>query len=290
MAGGYYYYHPARHKLISTSNQLPPHFAASNQPIFDQAAFAIFLVADLDAITPMYGDLAQNFCFLEAGYMSQLLMMEAPTQQLGLCPIGGLQEAAVKETLGVGEHHVCLHSLVGGQIDPSQMTQWFQSEPSDMTGASKTWQDDLRAFLQEKLPAYMVPTIYIPLDSLPLSANGKVDRKALPVPNLDEYDARKTIVPPQTPIEEQIAEIWQEVLDYDTPSIDHDFFAMGGDSIMATRLLTRLRQTFDVDLSLQTIFANPTIAQLAGVIDAESLTTLDPALLEAALAKLMGEE
>ena len=222
--------------------------------------------------------------------MSQLLMMEAPTQQLGLCPIGGLQEVVLKEALGVGEHHLCLHSLVGGQIDPSQMIQWLQSEPNDVSRGSQTWQDGLRTFLQEKLAAYMVPSIYIALDSLPLNANGKVDRNALPVPNLDEYDAIKTIVAPRTPIEEQIAEIWQEVLNNDTASIDHNFFEMGGDSLMATRLLTRLRQTFDVDLSLRTIFANPTIAQLAGIIDAESLSTVDPALLEAAMAKLMGEE
>ncbi|MEZ4732267.1 MAG: AMP-binding protein [Caldilineaceae bacterium] len=192
--GGYYYYHPVQHQLaqILLHSEAQLHlFAGVNQPIFDQAAFAIFLVAQLDAITPMYGDLAQNFCFLEAGYMSQLLMMEAPTQQLGLCPIGGFAEPSLKKALGVGASHLCLHSLVGGQIDPVQMTRWLQPEPQGEPANHHRWQDELQSFLKGKLPAHMVPSIYVSLDALPLSANGKVDRKALPVPDLAESDVKR---------------------------------------------------------------------------------------------------
>lgn len=289
ITGGFYYYHPAQHELVQLCTdqaRSQPLFSGINQPIFDQAAFALFFVGELRAIAPMYGELARDFCLLEAGYMSQLLMMQAPEQQLGLCPIGGVEEVGLRQALKLAESQLLLHSLVGGSIEPAQMTHWLQpGQPPPSTKAA-TWQAELRSFLQAKLPAYMLPTTYVELDTLPLSANGKVNRQALPLPEQPHQLASVELVAPRTPLEAQIAEVWGQVLTIEQPSVEQDFFESGGDSLLATRLLTRLRQSLNVDLSLRTLFTHPTIAQLAGVIEAQALNQVDPALLQAALAEL----
>lgn len=289
ISGGFYYYHPAQHELVQLGTDQvcsQPLFSGINQPIFDQAAFALFLVGEFGAIVPMYGELARDFCLLEAGYMSQLLMMQATEQQLGLCPIGGVQEVGLRQALQLAESQFLLHSLVGGPIEPAQMTHWLQpGQPTPLTKAT-TWQAELRSFLQAKLPAYMLPTAYVELETLPLSANGKVNRQALPLPELHNQPASGKFVAPRTPLEGQIAEVWGNVLTIEQPSVEQDFFESGGDSLLATRLLSRLRQRLNVDLSLRTLFTHPTIAQLAGAIEAQALDQVDPALLQAALAEL----
>ncbi len=115
---GIYYYHPVRHQLIALAPQieLDPtiHDALINQPIFEEAAFSLFLIAQLSAIAPLYGSAARDFCLLEAGYMSQLLMETAAKNQLGLCPIGALDFARIERFFALDEHQILVHSLLGG--------------------------------------------------------------------------------------------------------------------------------------------------------------------------------
>ncbi len=265
LAAGYYYYQPARHKLgpCEQTHPVPPQFASVNQPIFAQAAFAIFLIADLNAIQPMYGELARDFCLLEAGYMSQLLMTQAPEQQLGLCPIGGLQETALRQALDLGEHHLLLHSLTGGHIQPEQMTDWLHTA---QPAATESWPDQLSQFLAGKLPSYMVPAHYVMLDTLPLSANGKVDYQALPEPDVS-HDPAATFVAPATPTEQQLAVIWTGLLDLSEVSTQINFFDLGGNSLTATRMIPLVRQHFQVNLPLWALYENSTLAELADFID-----------------------
>src|SRR5262249_33542733 len=115
--------------------------------------------------------------------------------------------------------------------------------------------NELRAYLQEKLPAYMVPSSWVELQELPLTANGKVNRQALPAPQRQTESHRK----PRTPREETLCEIFAEVLSMEKVSIDDDFFALGGHSLMATRVVSQVRATLGVELSLRTIFAAPTV-------------------------------
>jgi amino acid adenylation domain-containing protein len=128
--------------------------------------------------------------------------------------------------------------------------------------------DSLREFLHQKLPEYMVPTHMIVLDALPLTANGKVDRLALP--GVGEPRSPLTPAPdvlPRTATERRIAEIWQAVLNRGTVSIHDNFFALGGDSLQATQVITRLRDAFQLELSLQTALEAPTLEHLATTID-----------------------
>ena len=126
---------------------------------------------------------------------------------------------------------------------------------------------DLRNFLMQKLPEYMVPSIFVSLESLPLTANGKLDRKALPAPNQTRSDLSETITPPRTPIEEVLASIWAEVLKLDEVGIHDNFFHLGGHSLLAIQVISRMRNNFRMDLPVRTLFEAPTIAQLAARLE-----------------------
>jgi amino acid adenylation domain-containing protein len=134
--------------------------------------------------------------------------------------------------------------------------------------------DELRQFLKGKLPNYMVPSAFVFLDSLPLTSNGKVDRRALPAPEQSRPDSRTTFVTPRTPVEHQIADIWTQVLKLDRVGIHDNFFELGGHSLLATQVMSRLRQTFCVELPLRYLFEKPTVADLAKRVETLRLVTL----------------
>ncbi|MEL7409587.1 MAG: amino acid adenylation domain-containing protein, partial [Cyanobacteria bacterium J06558_2] len=121
----------------------------------------------------------------------------------------------------------------------------------------------LRQHLQSKLPYYMVPDNFVFLEELPLNPNGKLDRKALPKPQIKA----KTFISPRNDLEQNIAHIWQEILQLDRISIDDNFFELGGNSLSATRVNSRLKEALSVEIPLRTIFENPTIADIAQRID-----------------------
>jgi amino acid adenylation domain-containing protein len=100
---------------------------------------------------------------------------------------------------------------------------------------------ELKGYLQKKLPAHMVPSTFTLLDEVPLTPNGKVNRKALPTPDLSGFRAENAYVEPRTPVEEQLVEIWEEVLGVERVGVHDDFFELGGHSLLATRVLSRVR-------------------------------------------------
>ena len=132
--------------------------------------------------------------------------------------------------------------------------------PSDVAPA------DLRAFARQSLPEYMVPPAIVILERFPLTAHGKVDVKALPLP---EAQRRERAIAPRTPLEQQVAAIWRDVLGLEEISVDDDFFAMGGHSLMATQVVSRINADFAIDLPLMRFLEAPTIADLALAVDAQ---------------------
>ncbi|ERT03853.1 amino acid adenylation domain protein, partial [Lyngbya aestuarii BL J] len=116
---GIYYYNPAEHRLIliQENGQIDNKIYGVNQSIFEQSAFAIFLMGNFNAIHPIYGEKAKDFCLLEAGYISQLLMETAPKHEIGLCPIGTLEFETIQEWFNLEPNQILLHSFVGGRID-----------------------------------------------------------------------------------------------------------------------------------------------------------------------------
>lgn len=130
---------------------------------------------------------------------------------------------------------------------------------------------ELRAFLNESLPEYMVPAQFVVLDTLPLTSNGKIDRKALPAPS-GETVAEGKGGPPRTQTQKKIADIWHSLLRIEGIGIEDDFFDLGGHSLAATALMQKLRTTFGVELKLASLFDSPTVAGLAEVVDILALT------------------
>jgi acyl carrier protein len=126
---------------------------------------------------------------------------------------------------------------------------------------------DLRRFLQEKLPEYMVPAVFVLLEALPLMSNGKVDRRALPAPGRARPELEKAFVAPRTPTEQMLAEIWTQVLGIERVGIYDNFFDLGGHSLLATQIMFRLRDTFQAEISLRTLFEKPTIEELALAVE-----------------------
>jgi acyl carrier protein len=127
---------------------------------------------------------------------------------------------------------------------------------------------ELRTFLRHRLPDYMLPSHYQTLPTLPLTANGKLDRAALPAPSRDRPTLTHPYTPPRTATETTIAQIWATVLARDQIGIHDNFFELGGHSLLATQVLVRLRQAFATELPLRALFEAPTIAELADTITA----------------------
>lgn len=123
---------------------------------------------------------------------------------------------------------------------------------------------DLRGFLKEKLPDYMIPSAFVGLDSLPLTSNGKVDRRALPTPEAISRDLESQVVAPRTPNEVVLAQIWTDVLGVQQVSIHDNFFELGGDSILTIKIIARANQA-GLQLTVRQFFEHQTIAELAGL-------------------------
>lgn len=128
---------------------------------------------------------------------------------------------------------------------------------------------DIKSSLKERLPEYMVPATFVLLDSLPLNANGKLDRRALPAPDTARLDRRAEFAAPRTNVEKVLAEIWAEVLGLAKASVNDNFFDLGGDSIMSMQIVSRARKV-GLHLTPKHIFQRQTVAELAAVVDTTS--------------------
>ncbi|GBO51723.1 long-chain-fatty-acid--CoA ligase [Pseudanabaena sp. lw0831] len=120
---------------------------------------------------------------------------------------------------------------------------------------------ELRSFFKQKLPDYMIPNAFVSLESLPLSPNGKIARKELPAPD-GTLSLQESYVPPRNQTEQQIADVWAQVLSLERVGIHDNFFELGGHSLLATQIIARLRKVFTVELTLRTFFEAPTIGDL----------------------------
>jgi acyl carrier protein len=123
--------------------------------------------------------------------------------------------------------------------------------------------NDLQTFLRQRLPEYMMPSAFVLLKSLPLTANGKIDRRSLPVPDSLRPELAAAYVAPQTEIERAIATIWQEMLHLDRVGIHDNFFDLGGHSLLIVQLYSKLQRVFNRTISITDIFKYPTINSLA---------------------------
>ncbi len=286
MESGYYYYDPRAHQLVRISTGSPleaRRFGAVNEHVFEAAGFAIFLIAQLEAIRPVYGEDSTRFAALEAGLMTQLLETTAATSGIGLCQVGGFDSDGLSAALALDPGHLLLHTIVGGPAcedaaswsafrtdattaaAPAAPAAPAAAPASDEVLSDAALLDELRAAARAALPHYMVPTVFVTLARLPLNANGKVDRSQLPAVAGVTVRARETGV--GAPLVDVLAEMWTRVLSVDGIREDDNFFEQGGSSLTAISLATMIRDVFGVTIPITRFLEAPTLAGLAALIE-----------------------
>ncbi|WP_042411827.1 condensation domain-containing protein, partial [Streptacidiphilus carbonis] len=162
-------------------------------------------------------------------------------------------------------------AFTGGYLPSDRPDQALVNDPAAAREVG-TLVTALRGYVQDRLPEYMVPSAVVAIGEIPLTPNGKLDRRALPAP---DYVGASTGRAPRTPQEETLCGLFAEVLGLDRIAVDDDFFAMGGHSLLATRLISRIRTVLGVDIAVRTVFAAPTVEELAAQLSAGRRTRPD---------------
>jgi amino acid adenylation domain-containing protein len=163
------------------------------------------------------------------------------------------------------EHPAVKESVVVAREDEAgdkTLCAYFVANQSDAPSAIR-----LRSFLQERLPDYMLPRVFMELDQFPRTPNGKIDRRALPLPTPSRPNLEETFVAPRGPVEQRLAKIWAEVLKLDRVGVADNFFELGGDSLLAAQIVARARREFQIGMSLRALFESGSIAAMAERLD-----------------------
>ena len=145
---------------------------------------------------------------------------------------------------------------------------------------------DLRRFLRDRLPAYMVPSAFVVLPRLPLAPNGKLDRKALPSPGPVPVDAHDPAAAPATPTERLLAEIWRDLLGTPNIRVTDNFFDLGGHSLLAIQVLAQIQSALGLDLPVRVLFDAPTVAGLATLVEQQAVSRAEPEELDRIMAEV----
>ena len=204
------------------------------------------------------GDLAR---FSPDGYIEYLGRLDHQVKIRGFRVELGEIEAALAQQPEVKEAVVV---AFGDQPDDKRLVAYIvtSSEPAPTPG-------QLRSRLAQKLPEYMLPSAFVMMDALPLSANGKIDRKALPAP-AGRPELESVYAPPRTEVERQVAAIWQDVLKVEQVGRQDNFFDLGGHSLLLARVQSRLRNQLGVDLPIVDLFKYTTVSSLANAITVDA--------------------
>jgi hypothetical protein len=268
--GGIYYYHPADHGLVRLGalDAFPlDSVGAFNRPLLEASSFIIFLIADLDAIRPLYADASLRYCAIEAGLMAQLLEMSCAGTTIGLTQIGSIQIDAQKEHFQLGPSHELIHAIVGGSVLREDTIDAYKADVVEKAVALPT---ELERYLESKLSRAVVPRRFVMLDELPLTRNGKVDRDALPAPQNLPSPAPVVYRAPQNDIEKALVEIWQRVLGAERVGVHDNFFDLGGNSLLLIKANREILERLQLELSIVDMFYHPTIQALAEHLLAKS--------------------
>ncbi|HEY0733617.1 MAG TPA: non-ribosomal peptide synthetase, partial [Herpetosiphonaceae bacterium] len=202
------------------------------------------------------GDLVR---FLPAGTLAFLGRVDQQVKVRGFRIETGEIEQALRHSPAVSDAVVMAREDTRGD---TQLVAYIIPQPGNVPTTR-----GLRTFLLTMLPNYMLPAAFVTLERLPLTPSGKVNLRALPVPERVRPELESSLVGPRTATEQQVAALWLGVLKLEQVGIYDNFFELGGHSLLATQLLARLRTTFQVDLPLRHLFASPTVASMAEMID-----------------------
>ncbi|MEN5196993.1 amino acid adenylation domain-containing protein [Sphingobacterium faecium] len=259
---GYYFFDKRTSKLeeVSRDELVSSAYLDKNKEIFDVSGFAIFLTADtknddLDKLNS--SEHGKESLFEKAGRIGQNINMIFPSNDLGVCAIGALNMDIINQSLKVEKDDI-IYTFLGGRIGQGL------TEPGNLNELSHeliSLEDRITKKLRQNLPEYMIPERIISIDRFPLTQNGKINRKLLPLPDFS-ISNRKFIAPHGT-VEEKLFELISQLLDNSKFGSTDDFFESGGDSLKAMALIARINNNFNTNINLNDLFSNPTIRELA---------------------------
>ena len=239
-------------EIVVKSRYLSPGYW--QRPDLTQAAFLpdpeggseqIYYTGDLGSMLP-------DRCLIHLGRKDFQVKVRGHRIEIAEIEMALLDFNAIKQAIVVVREHRCNNQwLVAYLVAAPETTLTIR---------------ELRCFLQKKIPDYMVPTHFVLLDALPMTPNGKLDREALPNPGKKRSEISPPFVAPRTPVEKFLAEIWAEVLDLSEVGIHDSFLDLGGHSLLATQIISRISNTFFVEVSLQSLLEAPTVADMAVVL------------------------
>ncbi|HYV24459.1 MAG TPA: non-ribosomal peptide synthetase [Pyrinomonadaceae bacterium] len=221
------------------------------------------------------GDLARE---LENGEIAYLGRIDEQIKILGHRIEPAEIEAAIDRHPAIASSIVVAH---GGDCSDKRLAAYLTT-----TNCITPTAGELREFLRASLPDYMLPSLFVKIDALPVTANGKIDRNALPEPAIENTLRDEAFVAPQSPTEKRLAEIVRDLLHLTSVSVNDNFFLLGGHSLLGTQLIVKIRSAFSVDLSLRSLFDAPTIAELSREIERLIVARVESMSEEEALALL----
>jgi amino acid adenylation domain-containing protein len=181
--------------------------------------------------------------------------------------IRGFRIEAGEVEAALGQHPAIRESVVVGRDDVTGNQLLVAYVVSDTGNVLPS--EEIRTWLRQRLPEYMVPSLFVFLDKLPLTVNRKIDRHALPNPEQAKRSSESAFTAPSTSAEKAVADIWRDLFKLDPLSTDANFFELGGHSLQATQVIARLRNLFQIDLPLRRLFEWPTIGGLARCVERE---------------------
>ncbi|HEY3609203.1 MAG TPA: AMP-binding protein, partial [Pseudonocardiaceae bacterium] len=263
LPAGLYRYHGGVLTKISDDVVRKKHVIAINQHVYDRSSLGITVIARTGTDWLRYVDLGRalqrmqmndlNLGFMSAGYSSKT----------------GDDLPAAKRIQAIlaanGRAPGPSYFFVGGRVSDEQLLdRGMREDVVHMKGPAEMIKDDLVNFL----PDYMIPNKVVVLDRLPLTANGKIDVKALAASEQTDVDSKdRPFVAPRTNVERRVAVLWKKVMKLETVSVQDDFFESGGNSLIAVRLVNQLNKEFGSTLPLQVLFESPTVEKLARKVD-----------------------
>ncbi len=174
------------------------------------------------------------------------------------------QEKLLQHT---GLYNVYARQETNGWPERLKTTAATDGEAEQVWASTRALTADAQRFLKERLPDYMVPSAFVLLESIPLTTNGKIDRRALPEPSEESVQGKQAYEAAKSPTQERLCEIWTEVLGVPNVGINDDFFNLGGHSLLATQIISRTRNAFEIDLPVRSIFQHPTVAGLSELVE-----------------------
>jgi amino acid adenylation domain-containing protein len=271
-------------------DDVPPGVQPVGQPLPETQALVLATGNRLCGVNEL-GEIVLRTPFRTRGYINA---SEAHERHFFVNPFGHDPDDVLYRTGDLGRYRPDGHLAIVGRVDqqvkirgvriePEEVTAVLSGHPGvqacaviargDQTGEAaliayvvirnQVNAAELRAFLAERLPLPLVPSRFVFLDRLPLTPNGKLDRQSLPTPEEELRALEQAYVPPRTPVERLLAEMWAEVLGVPRVGIHDDFFGLGGHSLRATQVIARARAAFRVELPLRSVFETPTVSGLA---------------------------